>query len=122
MIIQIRQLLESLGHKQPPTPLKKDNSTENALVNRSLRQKKYKSWDMKFHWLRNKEQSKYLCAFWERGKKNGADYFTKHHPAPYHKLMRTKHILTNHNIFQHIVNRLYNVARTRVCWNVPSVY
>ena len=38
-IIPIRQALEALGHVQPPTPLKTDNSTARDFVNRSLRQK-----------------------------------------------------------------------------------
>ena len=62
-IIHIRRLLEALGHRQPPTPLKTDNSTSNAFINKSLRQKKSKSWDMRFHWLRDKEQSKHLRVF-----------------------------------------------------------
>ena len=48
MIIHIRRLLKALGHRQPATPLKTDNSTSNAFVNKSLRQKKSKSWDMRY--------------------------------------------------------------------------
>ena len=121
-IVHVRRLLEALGHKQPPTPLKTDNSTSNAFVNWSLRQKKSKSWDMKFHWLRNKEQMKHLRVYWERGKKNKADYFTKHHPTIYHKLMRSKYILALHNISKYHNFSPYNVARARVCWNVPMVH
>ena len=40
IIIHIRRQLEALGHPQPPTPLKIDNSTSNEFVNKSLRQKK----------------------------------------------------------------------------------
>ena len=54
--IHICRLLEALGDKQPATPLKTDNSTSNAFVNKSLCQKKSKSWDMRYHWLRDKEQ------------------------------------------------------------------
>ena len=97
-IIHIRRLLEALGHSQPPTPLKTDNSTSNAFVNKSLRQKKSKAWDMRFHWLRDKERTQHLRVFWDKGKRNGTDYFTKHHPAPYHKLMRSKYILALHHM------------------------
>ena len=48
---------------------------------------------MTFHWLRDKQQQQYLRVFWDRGNRNGADYFTKHHPTLYHKLMRSKYIL-----------------------------
>ena len=115
MIIHIRRLLEALGHQQPATPLKTDNSTSNAFVNKSLRQKKSKSWDMRYHWLRDKEQQKHLRVFWDKGLNNGADYFTKHHPAPYHKAMRAKYILAMHNIFSYNFNWYYDAARARVC-------
>ena len=48
-ILHLRDLLNAIGHPQPPTPLKTDNSTASAFVNKSLRQRKSKSWDMKFH-------------------------------------------------------------------------
>ena len=122
-IIHIRRLLHALDHPQPPTPLKTDNSTSNAFVHKLLRQKRSKSWDMRFHWLRNKEQEKYLRVFWDKGKRNGADCFTKHHPAPYHKLMRSKYILTLHHILNNKKNIFpNNVTRARVCWNVPTVH
>ena len=66
-IIHIRRLLHALGCLQPPTPLKTDNSTVKTFVNKSLCQKKSKSWDMKYHWLRDEEQQKYLHVFWDRG-------------------------------------------------------
>ena len=37
-ILHIRMLLTALGLSQPPTPLKTDNSTANAFVNKSLHQ------------------------------------------------------------------------------------
>ena len=54
-ILHIHVLLKALGHCQPPTPLKTDNSMANIFVHKSLNQWKSKSWDMKFHWLRDKE-------------------------------------------------------------------
>ena len=119
--IHLRHLLQALGHTQPPTPLKTDNSTANAFVHKALRQKKSKSWDMKNNWLRDRERKQQLRVFGEKGKKNAADYFTKHHPAPYHKLMRSKYVLALHNIFHRQKYFSDNVARARVCWNVPMV-
>ena len=88
MIIHIWRLLGAFGYPQPATPLKIDNSTSNVFVNKLLRQKKSKLWDMKFHWHRDKEKQKYLRVFRDKCKNNGADYFTKHHPAPYQKIMK----------------------------------
>ena len=104
-------------------PLKTDNSTSNAFVNKSLRQKKSKLCDMKFHWLRDKTNAQHLRVFWDAGKQNMADYFTTHHHTPYHKLMRSKYILALHHISKFPAYlRSGTVARARVCWNVPPVH
>ena len=47
----VRTALTELGHPQPPTPLKTDNSTTESFANSTLRQKRSKSWDVRFHWL-----------------------------------------------------------------------
>ena len=36
---------------------------------------------MKWHWLRDKEVLEQPIVYWERGAKNGADYFTKKSPS-----------------------------------------
>jgi hypothetical protein len=89
-IIPIWQALIELGHPQPPTPLKTDNSTATGFVHKSTRQKRSKSWDMRFHWLHERRIRQQLNIFWDRGSKNKADYFTKHHPPKYHRFMRPK--------------------------------
>ena len=83
-IIHIRRLLKSLGHQQPLTPLKVDNSTTNSFVHRNINQKRSKSWDMRFHWLCDKEVQKEIKVFWDKGKNNLADYYTKHHTCRIH--------------------------------------
>ena len=90
--LPIRYLLEQLGHKQPPTPLKTDNSTANSFVHSNIRQKRSKSWDMRFHWLRDKEALEQLNIYWEPGKQNDADYFTKHHSPQHHLDNRKKFV------------------------------
>ena len=52
--IAIRRSLDILGHPQPPTPIKTDNSTALGFVKNLVHQKRSKSWDMRFHWLREK--------------------------------------------------------------------
>ena len=76
--IFIRQCLIALGHPQPPTPIKMDNSTAASFVNSKMRQKRSKAWDMKLHWLKDKEND--FCVYWAPGAENKADPFTKHHP------------------------------------------
>ena len=53
-VLPIRRVLEALDHLQPPTPVKTDNSTANAFVHKNIHKKRSKSWDMRFHWLREK--------------------------------------------------------------------
>ena len=54
-IIFIWRLLVALGHPQSPTFLTTNNSTSSDFVNKNMRIKRSKLWDMRFHWLRNTE-------------------------------------------------------------------
>ena len=93
LTLPIRQSLQDLGHKQPPTPLKTDNSTSCKFVHNDTKQKKSKLWDMRFNWLRDRTTiQKMLRIYWEVGSKNWADYFTKHHLSSHHKTMRPVYI------------------------------
>ena len=86
--IPIRHYLTSLGHEQPPTPLKTDNSTAYGFVHQNIQQCKSKSWDMQFHWLRDRELQKQFKIFWEPGKSNHSDYYTKHWTILHHRQVR----------------------------------
>ena len=91
--IPIRQLLIQLGHEQPPTSLVTDNSTAKNFIYDNIHQKRSKSWDMRFYWLRDRKLQKQFLITWEPGKSNLADYFTKHHPIIHHKKMRSTYNL-----------------------------
>ena len=69
-----------------------------------------KSWDMNLHWLRDKENQKEFLLTWEKGSKNLADYFTKHHPTVHLRKMRKQHIrdvvLDTHAKFNMIINNM----------------
>jgi hypothetical protein len=90
--IPIRQCLIDLGHPQPPTPIKTDNSTAQGYVNGTIKQKMSKSWDMRFRWLKNREAQQQFKVQWEPGKNNLADYVTKHHTAAHHQNVRPIYI------------------------------
>ena len=64
--IPIQRALEALGHPQPPTPIKTDNSTAYSFVNANIPQKRSKTWDMRFNWLRDRATKKELFVYWER--------------------------------------------------------
>ena len=90
--IPIRRILIALGHPQPPTPIKIDNSTALGYVYNNIHQKRSKSWDMRFHWLRDKETQDLVLVYWKKGTDNDADYFTKTHSTPYHRSQRGKYV------------------------------
>ena len=90
--IPIRHILTVLGHPQPPTPLKTDNSTATGFVYDNIHQKRSKAWDMRYHWLRDRLTQQQFNIFWEKGVTNDADYFTKHHATSHHRAQRVKYV------------------------------
>ena len=56
--IHIKKMLESLGHKQAPVLLKTDNSTAEAFSNSTSKEKRSKSWDMRYWWIQDKVKLK----------------------------------------------------------------
>ena len=55
MTIPIHHILTSLGHPQPPTPIKTDNATAAGFVYNNIHQKWSKSWDMRYYWLQDRD-------------------------------------------------------------------
>jgi hypothetical protein len=84
----LRVTLTELGHTQPPTPLRTDNSTAFGIVNETIKQKRSKAMDMRYHWLTDRVRQKQFDVYWRPGRENLGDYHTKHHSAQYHKDMR----------------------------------
>ena len=84
----IRRTLEAIGHPQQPTKIKTDNNTANSFVHASMRIKRSKTRDMRYHWLREQAIKNILRIFWDKGKNNEWDYFTKHHSPGVHKSQR----------------------------------
>ena len=59
-----------------------------AFINKNMRLKRSKSWDMRYHWLGDTHLQKYFLVKWAKGTENKADYFTKHVPPAHHIYMR----------------------------------
>ena len=93
--VNIRIILEEMGHKQPPTPLQTDNSMAEAVVNGKIQPKRTKAMYMRFHWLIERECQEQFRIYWRPGKSNYADYWTKHHPEKHRRNTR-KEFLTPH--------------------------
>eukprot|EP00804_Cyclotella_cryptica_P014502 CCRYP_004803-RE/>CCRYP_004803-RE protein AED:0.38 eAED:0.38 QI:0/0/0/1/0/0/2/0/429 len=95
--VEERNILEELGHKQPPTPIQTDNSTAEGIVNNRVQPKRTKAMDMRFHWLRDRANQQQFRSYWRPGPTNRGDYFTKHHPAAHHRNQRPE-ILTPYRV------------------------
>ena len=52
--LPLRITLTELGHPQPPTPMKTDNTTAQGIINGTLKQQQSKAIDMRFYWLKDR--------------------------------------------------------------------
>ena len=77
-----------MGHPQPATPMKTDNSTATGIINKTIKQKKSKAIDMRFYWLCDRVQQGMFDVYWAPGLNNLADYPTKHHSGKHHNAVR----------------------------------
>ena len=95
-ILALRLTCEELGHKQPAIPMRTDNSTAEGILNGKFTQNRTKAIDMRFYWLMDRAQQGQYKIYWERGLKNLADYFSKHHPSSHHRKVRPIYLRTKH--------------------------
>jgi hypothetical protein len=72
----LRVTLTELGHTQPPTPMRTDNSTAYGIVNETVKQKQSKAMDMRYHWLTDRVRQKQFDIYWRPGRENLGDYHT----------------------------------------------
>ena len=86
--IPIRQCLEEMGHQQPATRIRTDNATAKGFANGTIKQKRSRTFDRRFWWLKDREAQLQFHVVWDAGIHNLADYSTKHHPTQHHKLVR----------------------------------
>jgi hypothetical protein len=84
----LRVTLTELGHIKPATSLRTYNSTAFGILNETIKQKRSKALDMRYHWLTDRVRKKQFDAYWWPGRENLGDYHTKHHSAQHHKDMR----------------------------------
>ena len=107
--VPIRILLQALQHPQPPTPLKTDNSTATGFVHDNIHQKRSKSWDMRYYWLRDRQAQNQFKIFWDKGINNEADYFTKHWATLVHRAKRGRYIKDKLHIIKQSLNSILNM-------------
>ena len=86
--VPMRNTLIKLDHNQPPTPTRTDNTTAHGIIHGSCKPQKTKSMDMRYHWLKDRAAQQQFDFYWEPGKMNMGDFYTKHHPPKYHRALR----------------------------------
>jgi hypothetical protein len=83
--VNMRNIAIAMGHDQPVTPILSDNEFAIGLATDTIKQKKSKSIDMRFHWLRDRIRQKQFRMIHLSGKKILADFFTKSLPVATHR-------------------------------------
>ena len=91
--LEIKQALEALDHQQKQIEIKTENSTAASFVHDTIKIKRTKTLDMRWNWLRQKQQQAIFKILWEKGIKNKADYFNKHYPPNQHCMRRYDYLL-----------------------------
>jgi hypothetical protein len=66
----LRVTLTQMGHTQPTTPLGTNNSTAFGILNETIKQKRSKAMDMRYHWLTDRVRQKQFDIYWRPGREN----------------------------------------------------
>ena len=118
-VMILRTILYALGHQQPPTPIRKDNSTVSSITNNTIRQRRSQSMDMRFYWVRDRVQQGQLIVYWGPGAENKGNFYTKHHHPTHCRSQRNHHVHqqednNSHKILQGCANLGINLdTRTK---------
>jgi hypothetical protein len=93
--IYIKIILEELSHAQSLTPLQTDIALADEVINCKVQPKNTKAMDMRFHWLGDQECQQQFRIYWQPGKLNYANYWTKHHPETHHCNMQKEFLMSH---------------------------
>ena len=88
--LPFRVTLAKMGHPQPPTPMEVYNETAIGFLKSTMKQKRSKTIDMRFYWVRYRVNQNQFIIYWIPGANNVGDYFSKHHSPAHHQSMRPK--------------------------------
>ena len=69
-----------MHNPQPPTLIQVENSTAVGIANKSVKQKRSKAMNMRFHWIQDRILQEHFNAFWKPGPTNLGDYHSNYHP------------------------------------------
>jgi hypothetical protein len=89
-----RTIADEMGHQQPPTPLLCDNKFAIGLTTDTIKQRRSKSIDMRFHWLRDRIRQGQFTIHHLGGTLHLADFFTKTLPTKQHEAIMPRLVQT----------------------------
>ena len=71
--IPVRNTLNKIVHPQGPTPIKMENNIADGFLNKKIKQKRSKAFDLKFHWMIDRIDQGQFWVYLQRGIDNLAD-------------------------------------------------
>ena len=86
-VLPMRVTLQKIGHLQPPTPIKTDNTPILGVVTKTITIRRTKAMDMRFHWIYDQINQKLILVYWDKGKNYYGDHFfytSSSHPPQAH--------------------------------------
>lgn len=90
----LRNIAIALGHPQPATPILCDNEFAIGLATDTIKMRKSKSIDMRFHWLRDRIRQGHFTITHLAGQLILADFFTKTLSVANHQTMMPRLVYT----------------------------
>ena len=101
----LRTVLQALGYSQPRTQILGDNNCATGIANDTVKLKRSKSIDMRFHWVRDRIRQGHFSVDWRKGEYNLADFFTKALPVREHQALMSLLVHTPRDTLHSIVTR-----------------
>ena len=80
-LLPLRYTLLDMDCIQPPTEIITDNVAAQGIATNTCKQRRSKSMDMRYHWIRDRVGLKDFTIVWRPGSESIADYLTKTQPV-----------------------------------------
>lgn len=80
-LLPLRYTLLDMNCIQPPTEIITDNVAAQGIATNTCKQRRSKSMDMRYHWIRDRVGLKDFTIVWRPGSESIADYLTKTQPV-----------------------------------------
>ena len=79
--MSLRVNLRDMGYPQDRTLLTTDNQCAEGIANKTMKLKRSRSMDMRYHWLQDRFKQGDYSVKWRKNTKSLADFFTKTLPT-----------------------------------------